>query len=86
MQAGHGHGMTTQIPGHQPPNLQSYRMLWDIGWRWFHVEAGTPHLCPPEGDRAHCGRPMPRTTRQPTATNVDINARCSACRKGAGLP
>lgn len=50
----------------------------ELGWSWASIADGTPHLVPPAGDVAECGRLMRRAERATVTTGVAARA-CGTC-------
>ena len=55
-----------------------YVLTRDLGWAWAALRDGVPHLVPPDGDGAECGRFVPRGARTPVTSGVATTA-CHAC-------
>jgi hypothetical protein len=60
----------------------SYQVLVELGWFWAAASGQTPHLVPPYGDAAHCGRPLSRADRHPVTQGIAEHA-CAVCWKRA---
>lgn len=50
----------------------------ELGWSWASVAGGVPHLVPPAGDLAECGRLVRREERTTTTSGIAASA-CERC-------
>ena len=71
-------GAATRERARQTGRPVAYQVLLELGWLWASVAGGAPHLVPPEGDQAHCGRPVPRGRRIAVRTGIASRG-CRAC-------
>lgn len=62
--------------------LPYYVLTRELGWSWASLHDGVPHLVPPAGDLAECGRLVPRGARATVTAGVASTA-CHPCWRAA---
>lgn len=71
-------GATTRAAAARAGRPVAYEIALQEGWYWAGLPGGTPHLVPPYGDRARCGRHVTRADRHPVTRGVAERA-CADC-------
>ena len=61
-----------------------YQVVIELGWYWAAAAGSVPHLVPPYGDEAKCGRHLTRADRQPVRTGIAQRG-CRRCMHAVGI-
>lgn len=71
-------GAATRAEAKRSGRPVAYQVALEQGWYWAAAPDHMPHLVPPYGDRARCGRTVSKIERNPVKRGVAENA-CSSC-------